>query len=684
MTDATTVFQERNGEFVQFLRDYYKEDVAELKLAYPSEKTLFIDYSDIYSWDKDIADDLRENPDTFCIVFEYAIQESEWGPPSGDEYSDVSVGFSNVADPVSIPNLSGEHVGELVTVRGQVAKTSAVKPRLTVAHLECPNGHGMDIPQPEHGVQKPSTCMEQSCKYKTFHPVFEESEWVPHQLLRIKQPPEQADGDEHIDVHLKKDLAGEVSAGDRIDLTGTLKTDFDDLDEVTPEFYMIGSAIEKHESDYEDMDVREKKDEFQALAAGVRGDPYELLVDSIAPGIQGDDKLRTIKLAIVLQLFGGWRRPYGDGRYVRGDTHLAIIGEAGTGKSSLLEAAEAISPRSGYVSGKNASQAGVTAAAVRDDFGDSEWSLEAGAVVKAHKGICCIDEIDKVDPDALSSLHTALEKQRLEFNKAGIDASLPCHTSVLAGGNPENGEFIDEMDTLPQLNLGSTLRSRFDLIFTLRERPDYERDRDMGEHMLKVNQLAALDEKGQLDDGEASELQPAVEIPLIRAWVAYARENVHPVIEDYELIEQLAEWYAEKREDNGDKNMNRRMVMALGRLCEASARVRLSETVERQDVERAKRLLAQSLRDLGLFGGDSDIAHMDTGVSKQGRERTRSVKGIIEELQSDETTPVDMDHVLDTCTSAGFEKRKVEHEISRLCDSGQATRLEKDDHIRVL
>jgi len=684
--DASTVFQERPDEFIKFLRDYYKQDVADLKLKYPQDKTtLFIDHSDVFRWDPDVADDIRNNPDVFKRVFEHAIEDTDWGPPREDNYKDATVGFKNVGQPYGIPELGGDEVGDLVTVRGQIAKTSAVKPRLTVACLQCQSCHStFDYPQPQHGVEKPGQCGEPSCKGKTFKPIFEKSEWTPHQLLRIKQPPENADGDQHIDVHVTEDLAGKVSAGDRVDLSGILKTDFDDLEDVIPEFFLIGTGVVKHESDYEEMDISAKQEEFEAIASGVRGDPYELLIGSIAPSIKGDEKLETIKLAIGLQLFGGWRRPYGDGRYVRGDAHVGIIGEAGTGKSSLLEAAEALSPRSGFVSGKNASQAGVTAAAVRDDFGDSEWSLEAGAVVKAHKGICCIDEIDKVDPDALSSLHTALEKQRLEFNKAGIDASLPCHTSVLAAGNPENGEFIDEMDTLAQLNLGSTLRSRFDLLFVMRERPDYETDRDMGEHMMKVRQLSALKDKGELDENDAQELETAVDVSTLRAWIAYAREHVNPVIEDYSLIEEMAEWYAENRETDGDKTMNRRMVEAIGRLCEASARVRLSETVEKEDIERAKKLLTQSLKDLELLGGGIDMGYMDGGVSQEGRDRTRSVKGIIEELQPSPKEPADIENVIETAKSAGHDETDVRREIKRLRESGAATGIEREGSIRLL
>jgi replicative DNA helicase Mcm len=350
---------------------------------------------------------------------------------------------------------------------------------------------------------------------------------------------------------------------------------------------------------------------------------------------------------------------------------MGVIGEAGTGKSSLLEAAESISPRSGYVSGKNATKAGVTAAAVRDDFGDTEWSLDSGAIVKAHKGLCCIDEIDKVEGDVLSSLHTALEKQRLEVNKAGIDASLRCHTSVLAAGNPEEGEFIDEMNTLSQINLDPPLRSRFDLLFTLRDRPEHEHDKDMAEHMAKMRQLSGLQAKGH-DSREIDEIMPAVDIPVLRAWIAYAREHVNPVIEDTELIEEIGEWFADERTNkNGDKTMNRRMVGAVSRLAEASARVRLSDIVAKSDIERASKIIEQSLQDLGLIGENAtvDIGEVDSGTSKTQRERVQSVLGIIQNLQTD-GAGAEVENVIETAQSAGIERSKVKHEIDKLKQKG--------------
>lgn len=683
--DITQLYNDYGEEAVRFIREYYNDELGELIEHYPSEQdTLVIDHSDVFRWNPEVADMVRESPQLATTLFEKALLDVDVGPPI--ELKNANVAFVNVDEPVAIDNLTGDHVEQLVTVRGQVAKTSPVQPRLTVAGFRCQScGQITKCPQPRHGSDEPDMCSQTGCKGQDLKPDFEESKWIPHQLIRVKQPPEEAENDENIDIHLTGDMAGKATAGDRIDVTGILKGDFGDFETPIPEFYMIGHGVELHESDYQDMDVGEKKDRFMQLAEGEEGNPYELLIGSIAPTIQGDDKLDAIKLAIALQLFGGWRRPYGDGGYVRGDSHIAIIGEAGTGKSSMLEAAETISPRSGYVSGKNATQAGITAAAVRDDFGESEWSLEAGAVVKAHKGTCCIDEIDKVNETALSSLHTALERQRLEFNKAGIDASLHAQTSILAAGNPENGQFIPEDKVLNQLNLGPTLRSRFDLIYTLRDDQVYEKDKNIAEHMMKVRQLSGLAEKGKVESADT--VEPAVDLSVLRAWVAYARENIYPVFEDESRIEDVAQWFAEKRDNGEGKTMNRRIVDGVARLCEASARVRLSETIEEQDIERAKEVIEQSLVDLQLIGSDqatADITEVDTGVSQNQRERYTTVKGVIETLQPNASTGVDKETVVNTAVEAGFEKSKVEHNIQKLANKGVITTLEGEGEVRLI
>jgi len=674
-------YRDREAEFQRFLNTYCNDSLSELYQHYPSEQTsLVVDWREVYKWDADTAEGVEEATEHFREAFETAVFDHD----KADMDLDIDVRFAHVGEAFGVGELTGEHVNEILSVSGVIAKSSEVMPRLTTACLKCgatPDSHPNYIKQPRIGVKKPPRCKATDCKSQSFTVDFEESEYEPHQVIRVKQPPEEADNDQDIDVHLWGDACGGAKAGDRVTITGRLKTDFDGFEKATPDFWVDAEHVATHESDYEDVDVSSKSEEFKALANGESGNPYEVLIDSIAPTIKGEEKMETIKLAVALQLFGGWRRAYGDGRYARGDSHIAIIGGPGTGKSSILEAANTISPRSGYVSGKNATQAGVTAAAVRDDFGDTEWSLEAGAIVKAHKGLCCIDEIDKVDGGALSSLHTALEKQRLEFNKAGIDASLPCHTAILAAGNPSEGKFVDGAKIIDQLNIGPTLRSRFDLVFTLEDTPEYESDKELADHMAKVRQASAFTDSHTENPYGDVTIEPDVDLATLRAWVAFARENVFPAIQDPERTEAISEWFASKRngnpEDMGDggagNDLNRRVVDAICRLAEASARVRLSGEVNEHDIQRAKDIVEQSLDDLGLASGEIDSIELETGYDGQHRELRRSVEGIIETLQSGDGSGVEKEAVIEAAVSAGHTEAKAKDMIRRLRDNSVIT-----------
>ena len=147
------------------------------------------------------------------------------------------------------------------------------------------------------------------------------------------------------------------------------------------------------------------------------------------------------KEAIALQLFGGVEKHQPDGVRIRGDIHVLLVGDPGTAKSQLLRYVADVAPRGIYTSGKGATAAGLTAAAVKDDFAGGRWMLEAGMLVLADGGIAVVDELDKMTPEDRSAMHEALEQQTVSIAKAGITATLNARCPVLAAANPKWGRF---------------------------------------------------------------------------------------------------------------------------------------------------------------------------------------------------------------------------------------------------
>ena len=161
---------------------------------------------------------------------------------------------------------------------------------------------------------------------------------------------------------------------------------------------------------------------------------YEKIKNSIAPSIFGYD---DVKEALALQLVSGFEKKLPDGARIRGDIHILLVGDPGIAKSQLLRYMTKISPRGIYTSGKSTTSAGLTATAVKDELGDGRWTIEAGALVLADKGIAAVDELDKMDNEDKSSLHEAMEQQTISVAKAGVMATLKSRCSLSGGSKPE-------------------------------------------------------------------------------------------------------------------------------------------------------------------------------------------------------------------------------------------------------
>ncbi len=696
---AQAANQELVDRFEEFYRRYYSDDVAELARKYPREsKSLHLDWRDLYQMDPDLADDYINHPDDLREAAEEALRLY-------DLPVDVSLGQAHVRvfgldEHTEIRAIRAEHLNTLVSVQGMVRKATDVRPKIERAVFVCQRcGAETEVPQGDAGFQEPYQC--ESCERQgPFKLDPERSEFVDSQKLRIQESPEGLAGGEtpqSIDVHVADDITGEVTPGDHVTVTGVLRLDQSEGSNESPGFdlYMEGTSVVIEDEEFDEMNITEE-DKQQIVEISNRENIYEQMVDSMAPSIYGH---RQAKLAMILQLFSGVTKHLPDESRIRGDLHMLLIGDPGTGKSALISYVQNIAPRSVYTSGKGSSSAGLTAAAVRDDFGDGQqWTLEAGALVLADQGVAAVDELDKMAADDRSAMHEALEQQKISISKAGINATLKARCSLLGAANPKYGRFDQYEPIGEQIDLEPALISRFDLIFTVTDEPDPEEDAKLAQHILQTNyagelntqqeQLASANHTEEEVDAETGTVAPAIDASLLRKYIAYSRRNCYPTMTD-EAREAIEEFYVDLRAEGQGEDapvpVTARQLEALVRLGEASARVRLSDTVEVEDAERVIEIVRSCLQDIGVDPetGEYDADVVETGRSKTQRDRVKNVKAIIKEIEDEFDEGAPIEEVLDRAEEVGMDASKAEHEIEKLKEKGELYQPNKD-HLRAI
>ena len=685
-------------DFEEFYRNYYRNEIGELARQYPNEqRSLFIDWDDLYRFDSDLADDYRSQPGQLQEYAEEALRLY-------DLPVDVGLGRAHVRirglqEATEIREIRARHRGQLLSVQGTIQKATDVRPKITEAAFECQRcGTLTRIPQTGGDFQEPHEC--QGCERQgPFDVNFDQSEFVDAQKLRVQESPEGLRGGEtpqDIDVHIEDDITGAVTAGDHVRVTGVLHLDQQESGrEATAMFdvYMDGVSVEIEDEQFEDMDIDEA-DKRAIVDLSTKEDIYEQMVGSIAPSIYGNEQA---KLAMTLQLFSGVAKHLPDGSRIRGDMHMLLIGDPGTGKSKLLQYIRQIAPRSVYTSGKGSSSAGLTASAVQDDFGEGQqWTLEAGALVLADQGIAAVDELDKMESGDRSAMHEALEQQTISISKAGINATLQSRCSLLGAANPKYGRFDQYESIGEQIDLEPALISRFDLIFTVTDDPDPDRDRELAEHILRTNYAGELNtqrtEQTAADvsqsevDAVTDTVAPAIEPDLLRKYVAYAQRNCFPTMTE-EAKEAISDFYVDLRSEGADEDapipVTARKLEALVRLAEASARVRLADSVELEDAERVIEVVRTQLQDIGVDPetGEFDADIIETGTSKTQRDRIKNVKALIAEIEEEYDAGAPVEEVLDRAEETGTERSKAEHELEKLRRQGEVYEPQTD-HLR--
>ncbi|AQK94359.1 minichromosome maintenance 8 [Zea mays] len=344
-------------------------------------------------------------------------------------------------------------------------------------------------------------------------------------------------------------------------------------------------------------------------------DVFRRILQSFCPSIYGHE---LVKAGITLALFGGVQKNSMDQNMVpvRGDIHVIVVGDPGLGKSQLLQAAAAVSPRGIYVCGNTTTKAGLTVAVVKDSM-TNDYAFEAGAMVLADRGICCIDEFDKMFTEHQALLE-AMEQQCVSIAKAGLVASLSARTSVLAAANPIGGHYEKKYaDTITRLAffwLGAWLvkagpTAAVAAKFSCKQlhtndvdnfRPNkrtrtgshFDGDPGLG---VGGNSVAS---RLRLHPEKDKDFTP-LSGQLLRKYISYSREHVFPRMSKAAAA-ILKEFYLKLRNRSASADgtpITARQLESLVRLAEARARVDLRDEVTEEDAQDVVDIMKESLYD---------------------------------------------------------------------------------------
>ncbi|MEM4268087.1 MAG: minichromosome maintenance protein MCM [Candidatus Woesearchaeota archaeon] len=656
---------EQIRKFEDFIKEHYYAQLLELIRL--GKKSLVIDFVLLSKFDPELAELLLDQPEEVLRAAELSI--SNFDLPV--DVKNFKVRITNIGEDLRmlIRNIRSTHLGKFVMIEGVIRQKSDVRPQVTSAKFECPAcGNIINVLQLDTKFKEPTRC---SCGRKGKFRLLNK-ELVDAQGIVLEESTKDLEGGEQpkrINVLLKDELVSPISEkrtnpGSSIRVIGIIKevpiilrsggqsTKFDLVFEA--------NNIEALEEDYTNIEITEEEERIiKEIAADRR--LIERLTKSLAPGIYGHEK---IKEALLMQFVGGVRKTRSDGVPTRGDIHILLIGDPGSGKSMLLKRSAVVAPKARYVSGKGVSGAGLTAAVVRDEF-LSGWSLEAGALVLANRGTVMIDELDKMSEDDTSAMHEALEQQTISISKANIQATLRCETTVLAAANPKFGRFDPYETIAKQINLPPALINRFDLIFTIRDFPDEEKDKQMASFILNLHQMSEV-------------IEPDIDTALLRKYLVYAKQRITPKLTETAL-EELRDYYLKMRgsggsEEGGIKSIpiSPRQLEALIRLSEAAAKLRLSEKVTKRDAQRAIALLHYCLEQVGLEPetGRIDIDRIVTGIPASERSRISIIKEIIGDLEQKIGKTIPLEDIINGAADKGIERDAVEEAIEKLKRTG--------------
>uniref|UniRef100_A0A182WL62 DNA replication licensing factor MCM7 n=1 Tax=Anopheles minimus TaxID=112268 RepID=A0A182WL62_9DIPT len=560
---------------------------------------------------------------------------------------DVYFKAPSTAKAVSIREVKADHIGKLVTVRGIVTRCTEVKPMMTVATYTC-DRCGAETYQPVTSMSfKPTIdCPSEDCRVNKaggrLYLQTRGSKFVKFQEVKIQEHSDQVPVG-HIPRSLTVMCRGETTRcaqpGDHVVITGIFlpiqKTGFRAVVSglLSETFVDAHRIVCLNKSDEGELNNELTPEELDELA---KDDFYTRIASSLAPEIYGH---LDVKKALLLLLVGGVDRSP-DGMKIRGNINICLMGDPGVAKSQLLGYIDRLAVRSQYTTGRGSSGVGLTAAVMKDPL-TGEMVLEGGALVLADQGVCCIDEFDKMADEDRVSIHEVMEQQTISIAKAGIMTCLNARVSILAAANPAYGRYNPRRTIEQNIQLPAALLSRFDLLWLIQDKADRDNDLRLAKHITYVHS------HGKQPPSRIKTL----DMTLIRRYIALCKRKI-PVITP-ELTDYIVNAYVElRREARNSRDMtftSARNLLGILRLSTALARLRLADTVEKDDVKEALRLLAMSKDSL------NQTEHRDTHVQNT----SDKIFALVRELAGDSKT-VKVADIMERCTSKGYKPDEVD------------------------
>ncbi|XP_065348176.1 DNA helicase MCM8 isoform X2 [Cloeon dipterum] len=567
---------------------------------------------------------------------------------------------------IQLKQLKANYFGKLVTIRGTIIRVGGLKLQCTWLAYSCNTcGFVQAVRQPEGSFTQPSSCVQNGCKSRTFtplhsHKLTQTCNWQTAKLQENLDDDQREGGrvPRTLEVEMTEDLVETCVPGDEVTVTGIVKVlNTEEVKQKGPNMFLlyldaVSMTSNKSNGGLSSGDIKFNAQDNNAIKA-IHSEPdlFRLLVNSLCPSIYGHE---MVKAGLLLALLGGTPRDPGSGR---SDAHILVVGDPGLGKSQMLRAVTIVAPRGVYVCGNTSTTSGLTVTLTRESGGD--FALEAGALVLADQGCCCIDEFDKMSNQHQALLET-MEQQSVSVAKAGVVCSLPARASVLAAANPIGGHYNRAKTVAENLKMGPALLSRFDLVFILLDQPNEQLDSLLSEHIMALHSGKKM-KMGSLDRSRAdSQLssfsadvplserlkQPQAEqldlIPpqLLRKYIAYAKKNVHPKLSK-EAAEVLQQFYLKLRSQRGHQDctpVTTRQLESLIRLTEARAKLELRKEATKQDARDVVELMKHSLLDTFCDElGALDFQRSQNGSGTSSRSQAKKFIGILQrkaELQT--------------------------------------------------